>query len=105
MTLADSKETLAQETERLPESRKLELSACLTRPTARLPRYTLLLESVIKYTADHHPDKVLLEKVVKTILRLLKRVSEESGETERRVILLQLDQQSMFWDVEQGVRA
>ncbi|KAG8901265.1 RHO1 GDP-GTP exchange protein 2 [Tulasnella sp. 408] len=88
-----------QETERLPESRKL--NSYLTRPTARLPRYTLLVESVLKYTPDHHPDKELLEKVVKTILGLLQRVSEESRETERRVILLQLDQQSVFWDVEQ----
>ena len=37
-------------TERLPESRKLELNAYLTKPTTRLARYPLLLEAVLKHT-------------------------------------------------------
>ncbi|KAJ7804556.1 CNH-domain-containing protein [Mycena olivaceomarginata] len=51
-------------TERLPESRKLELNAYLTKPTTRLARYPLLLEAVLKHTPDDSPDKVVLPQVV-----------------------------------------
>ncbi|EEB99293.1 hypothetical protein MPER_01054, partial [Moniliophthora perniciosa FA553] len=47
-------------TERLPESRKLELNAYLTKPTTRLARYPLLLEAVIKHTPEDNPDKTML---------------------------------------------
>ncbi|KAG8933108.1 RHO1 GDP-GTP exchange protein 2 [Tulasnella sp. 408] len=89
-----------QETERLPESRKLELNAYLKKPTARLARYPLLLETIRKYTSDRHPDKVLLVELIKTIRALLKRAREQNGKIERWLILLQLDQQLVFGDVE-----
>ncbi|KIO19426.1 hypothetical protein M407DRAFT_16121 [Tulasnella calospora MUT 4182] len=90
-----------EETERLPESRKLELNGYLTKPTTRLARYPLLLEVVLKYTSDDNPDKVRLVEVVKIIRGFLKRVNEESGKTESRFNLLQLDQQLVFRNVEQ----
>ncbi|KAG8917238.1 RHO1 GDP-GTP exchange protein 2, partial [Tulasnella sp. 408] len=90
-----------EDTERLPESRKLELNGYLTKPTTRLARYPLLLEVVLKYTSDDNPDKVRLVEVVKIIRGFLKRVNEESGKTESRFNLLQLDQQLVFRNVEQ----
>ncbi|KAG8911710.1 RHO1 GDP-GTP exchange protein 2 [Tulasnella sp. 417] len=94
-----------EETERLPESRKLNLNDYLTRPTTHLARYPLLLECILKYTTDHHPDKVFLADVVQILRKLLKRVNEESGKAEGRIKLLQLDQQLEFRKGEQVVRA
>ncbi|KAG8901267.1 RHO1 GDP-GTP exchange protein 2 [Tulasnella sp. 408] len=90
-----------QETERLPESRKLDLNDYLKKPTAHLSRFTFLLESVLTYTSDNHRDKVLLEKVVETTRGVLKHISEKSAKKERRLMLMQLHQHSVFWDVEQ----
>ncbi|KAG8914297.1 RHO1 GDP-GTP exchange protein 2 [Tulasnella sp. 408] len=90
-----------EDTERLPESRKLELNGYLTKPTIRLAQYPHLLEVVLKYTSDDNPDKVRLVEVVRIIRGFLKRVNEESGKTASRFNLLQLDQQLVFRDGEQ----
>ncbi|EJD07321.1 CNH-domain-containing protein [Fomitiporia mediterranea MF3/22] len=84
------------ETERLPESRKLELNGYLTKPTTRLARYPLLLGVVLKYTPDGNPDKEELPKVIALVKEFLDKVNVESGKTENRFSLLQLDQQLVF---------
>ncbi|KAJ7463423.1 CNH domain-containing protein [Mycena galericulata] len=83
-------------TERLPESRKLELNAYLTKPTTRLARYPLLLEAVLKHTPDDSPDKVVLPQVVAQVRAFLSRVNEESGRAENRFNLAQLDSELKF---------
>ena len=83
-------------TERLPESRKLELNAYLTKPTTRLARYPLLLGAVLKHTPSDSPDAEGLPKVIEMVREFLKRVNEESGKTENRFNLIQLDQQ-LIW--------
>ncbi|KAF7309990.1 Rho guanyl-nucleotide exchange factor [Mycena indigotica] len=83
-------------TERLPESRKLELNAYLTKPTTRLARYPLLLEAVLKHTPDDSPDKHVIPQVVAQVRALLSRVNEESGRAENRFNLAQLDSQLVF---------
>ena len=93
-----------EEAERLPESRKLELNGYLTKPTTRLARYPLLLEVCLKFCEDDHPDKVVLPKVVKIVREFLGRVNVESGKTENRFNLLQLDQQLVFRPGEAEVR-
>lgn len=87
---------VSQTTERLPESRKLELNAYLTKPTTRLARYPLLLEAVLKHTQDDNPDKTTLPQVVTFIREFLGKVNTESGKTENRFNLVQLDQQLVF---------
>lgn len=94
-SLADSCSAL-QETERLPESRKLELNAYLTKPTTRLARYPLLLEACLKNTPEDNPDKIILPKVVKLVREFLNKVNVESGKSENRFNLAQLDQQLVF---------
>ncbi|GAA5861290.1 hypothetical protein JCM1840_005318 [Sporobolomyces johnsonii] len=84
------------ETERLPESRKLELNGYLTKPTTRLARYPLLLEACLKHTADDNPDKVAIPKVIKLVREFLGKVNVESGKSENRFNLAQLDQQLVF---------
>ncbi|KAJ6519141.1 CNH-domain-containing protein [Mycena sanguinolenta] len=88
-------------TERLPESRKLELNAYLTKPTTRLARYPLLLEAVLKHTPEDSPDKTVLPQVVAQIRSFLSRVNEESGRAENRFNLAQLDSQLTFKPGEQ----
>jgi hypothetical protein len=84
------------ETERKPESHKLELNGYLTKPTTRLGRYPLLLEAVLKYTPDDHPDKTDLPEVVKMIRSFLAKVNEESGKSENIFELAQLESQLVF---------
>jgi len=81
------------ETERLKESRKLELNGYLTKPTTRLARYPLLLENVLKYTKDDNPDKKDIPKATALIKDFLARVNAESGKAENHFNLLQLNQQ------------
>lgn len=85
-----------QATERLPESRKLELNAFLTKPTTRLARYPLLLSTVLKHTPDDSSDKTVLPKVISMIKEFLASVNTESGKTENRFNLMQLDGQLSF---------
>ncbi|EMD39301.1 hypothetical protein CERSUDRAFT_104516 [Gelatoporia subvermispora B] len=90
-----------EETERRPESRKLELNGYLTKPTTRLARYPLLLEAVLKHTSEDNPDKAVLPKVVELVREFLKAVNYETGKAENRFNLLQLDQQLIFRTGEQ----
>ncbi|KAF9563907.1 CNH-domain-containing protein [Agrocybe pediades] len=83
-------------TERLPESRKLELNAYLTKPTTRLARYPLLLEAVLKHTPNDSSDKQMLPQVIALVREFLAKVNTETGKTENRFNLMQLDQQLMF---------
>ena len=84
------------ETERLKESRKLELNGYLTKPTTRLARYPLLLENVVKYTADDNADKRDIPKAITLIRDFLSRVNVESGKAENHFNLMQLNQQLKF---------
>ncbi|PPQ91478.1 hypothetical protein CVT25_013735 [Psilocybe cyanescens] len=83
-------------TERLPESRKLELNAYLTKPTTRLARYPLLLEAVLKHTPNDSSDKQTLPQVIAIVRDFLSKVNTETGKTENRFNLIQLDQQLIF---------
>ncbi|KAL2820490.1 CNH domain-containing protein [Aspergillus cavernicola] len=80
-----------EDTERLKESRKLELNGYLTKPTTRLARYPLLLEQVAKNTADGDPDKDDIPNAVKIIKDFLSRVNAESGRAENHFNLVQLN--------------
>ncbi|KAI8605082.1 CNH domain-containing protein [Dissophora ornata] len=80
-----------EETERKPESRKLELNGYLTKPTTRLGRYPLLLEAVLKYTPEDSPDKKAIPKVVSIIKDFLQKVNLESGKCENAFNLRQIN--------------
>ncbi|OJD24307.1 hypothetical protein ACJ73_04334 [Blastomyces percursus] len=84
------------ETERLKESRKLELNGYLTKPTTRLARYPLLLEQVVKNTADDNPDKKDIPKAIAIIRDFLSRVNTESGKAENHFNLVQLNMALKF---------
>ncbi|KAF9413794.1 RHO1 GDP-GTP exchange protein 2, partial [Podila epigama] len=85
-----------EETERRPESRKLELNGYLTKPTTRLGRYPLLLEAVLKYTPEDNPDKKTLPKVIEIIKDFLQKVNLESGKCENAFNLRQINK-NLIW--------
>jgi hypothetical protein len=80
-----------EQTERLKESRKLELNGYLTKPTTRLARYPLLLDQVLKNTADDNPDKQDIPKAIALIRDFLSRVNTETGKSENHFNLVQLN--------------
>ncbi|KAI0306077.1 CNH domain-containing protein [Multifurca ochricompacta] len=90
-----------EETERRPDSRKLELNAYLTKPTTRLARYPLLLEAVLKNTPEECADKQDIPKVVKLVREFLAEVNHQTGRAENRFNLLQLEKQLLFRPGEQ----
>lgn len=89
------------ETERLKESRKLELNGYLTKPTTRLARYPLLLENVAKYTAEDNPDAQDIPKAIAMIKEFLNKVNIASGKAENSFNLRQLQAQ-LKWGPEKG---
>lgn len=84
------------DTERLKESRKLELNGYLTKPTTRLARYPLFLDAVLKATDDSNPDKEDLPRARALVREFLTRVNKESGKAENRLALMQLNQSIRF---------
>lgn len=89
------------ETERLKESRKLEVNGYLTKPTTRLARYPLLLENVAKYTAEDNPDTKDIPQAIVMIKEFLSKVNHESGKAENVFNLRQLQSQ-LKWGSEKG---
>jgi len=56
---------------------RLSLNDFLIMPVQRIPRYNLLLESLIKLTAKDHIDYILLEESHKAVLKLLDTINEQ----------------------------
>lgn len=83
--------------ERMKESRKLELNGYLTKPTTRLARYPLLLEGILKYTAEDNPDRENIPKCISQIKEFLAAVNKESGKAENQFNLMQLNA-NLKWD-------
>lgn len=79
-------------TERLPQSRKLELNGYLTKPTTRLGRYNLLLREILKHTPKGHPDQEEIPKAMDIITRFLTDVNIETGIEENKFNLRLLDE-------------
>ncbi|KAI9023575.1 CNH domain-containing protein [Phycomyces nitens] len=88
-----------QETERKPESRRLELNGYLTKPTTRLGRYNLLLREILKRTPDGSPDKETIPQVMEIIKRFLGQVNSETGKVENRFDLEQISERLAFKSV------
>ncbi|KAI9285741.1 CNH domain-containing protein [Umbelopsis sp. AD052] len=84
------------ETERKPESRKLELNGYLTKPTTRLGRYNLLLREILKHTPADNVDCEVIPRVMDIIKGFLARVNSETGKAENR-FNLQLISERLSW--------
>ncbi|KAK9466971.1 CNH domain-containing protein [Lipomyces arxii] len=84
------------DTERMAESRKLELNGYLTKPTTRLAKYPLLLEQVLKYSPADSPDRENLNKSIGLIREFLHKVNVETGKANNRYELMQLSRSLIF---------
>ena len=82
-----------EETERMKESRKLELNGYLTKPTTRLARYPLLLDAINSHTKEYSQDKRDLQLAIDLIREFLSKVNIESGRSENKFNLVQLNSQ------------
>ncbi|KAG9080357.1 RHO1 GDP-GTP exchange protein 2 [Ceratobasidium sp. 370] len=80
----------------LPASRRLELNGYLVKPLARLKRYPLMLEAVLRNTPEDNTDWVAIPEAVGLVRDLLKSAKEEYTKTENRLGLLQLDKRLVF---------
>ncbi|GAA5800025.1 hypothetical protein HPULCUR_005446 [Helicostylum pulchrum] len=85
-----------EETERKPESRRLELNGYLTKPTTRLGRYNLLLREILKRTPDDNPDKETIPQIMAIITKYLTQVNIEAGKCENEFNLKQIGDRLEF---------
>ncbi|KAI9323223.1 CNH domain-containing protein [Dichotomocladium elegans] len=85
-----------EETERRPESRRLELNGYLTKPTTRLGRYNLLLREILKHTPEDNPDYTTIPKIMDLITGLLTQVNAEAGKYENIFNLQQIEERLSF---------
>ncbi|KAI9205831.1 CNH domain-containing protein [Polychytrium aggregatum] len=81
---------LLQEVERHPDSRRLPIQSFLGRPVTRMGRYPLLLENVLKYTSEEHPDQLLISNSIKVIRDVLQRINTEAGKADNILKLARL---------------
>jgi hypothetical protein len=63
----------------------------------------LLLEAVLRHTLDNNPDKTMLPQVIALVREFLEKLNVETGRTENRFNLLELDGQLVFEPGEQVV--
>ena len=64
------------------ELRRLPLDSYLASPTTRFARYPLLLNQILKYTDDSHPEYAPIVDSISAIDRLLARLNEEAGKND-----------------------
>lgn len=69
----------AEKLERQPESRRLELNGYLTKPTLRLGRYNLLLNTIHQLTPTNHQDYLDLPKVIHAITEYMVLLNKKVG--------------------------
>ncbi|KAI8082890.1 CNH domain-containing protein [Halteromyces radiatus] len=85
-----------QNTERLPESKRLELNGYLTKPTTRLGKYNLLLREIWKRTPKENSDYETIPKVMDIITDYLLQVNTETGKCENIFNLQQIEERLSF---------
>jgi hypothetical protein len=68
-----------------PLANKLSMDSFISRPTTRLARYPLLLQSILKKTAAGHPDHVIVQQVINNIETHLSKINETKGNTDRKL--------------------
>ncbi|KAF9934943.1 RHO1 GDP-GTP exchange protein 2 [Mortierella alpina] len=81
---------------RHPEARRLGLRHFVGQPYQRVPRYPLLLAEVDKRTEEGHPDRSVVQEVIKMCTELGKRIDACMPEGARQVRLLAI-QDKIRW--------
>jgi len=59
-------------------------------PIQRIPRYRLLLQELLKYTPETHPDYANINKAVAEIMKVAEHVNEGIRHTENSRLLVDI---------------
>jgi len=80
------------------ECKLLNLESLLILPVQRMPRYELLLKSILKSTWEEHPDYVNTREVVRNIVETIEKINEKKREADRafRVYEIQMNLHGKF---------
>lgn len=85
-----------EDTSNRAESRRLDVSSYLSKPTTRPARYPLLLRSIRKHTDPGSKDYENLGKAMEMLQKMLKRINYETGKASDRLNLFLLKQKLVF---------
>jgi len=72
------------------ECKLLNLESMLILPVQRMPRYELLLKSILKFTWEEHPDYIKLRDVVRNIVETIEKINEKKREADRAFRLYEI---------------
>ncbi|KAG0241573.1 hypothetical protein BGW41_005733 [Actinomortierella wolfii] len=77
MNRSDRFAEFVKSTNRRPECKNLDFQAYLMMPVQRIPRYRMLLESLLRHTPPHHPDHQQLKRAYEAIEQTATIVNEK----------------------------
>ena len=66
----------------MKKTSSLTLESFLIMPVQRVPRYLLLLQDMLKYTREGHPDYIPLQKSINTIREQLTKINSNISNEE-----------------------
>ncbi|ODV85687.1 hypothetical protein CANARDRAFT_185147, partial [[Candida] arabinofermentans NRRL YB-2248] len=85
-----------EDTSNRVESRRLDVSSYLSKPTSRPARYPLLLKSIRDHTDPSSKDYEKLNKAIEMLQKMLTRINHETGKASDRLNLFLLKQKLVF---------
>ncbi|VEU19772.1 DEKNAAC100169 [Brettanomyces naardenensis] len=85
-----------EDTSNRAESRRLDVSSYLSKPTTRPARYPLLLKSIRNHTDPESEDYKNLGKAIEMLQKMLTRINFETGKASDRLNLFLLKQKLVF---------
>lgn len=79
--------------ERKPDMQMLDLTSLLISPIQRIPRYRMLLQSLVAETWEEHPDAQNLKKALQKIEEITQYVNNKKREAESTRKLVEIQTQ------------
>ncbi|TID15736.1 hypothetical protein CANINC_004265 [Pichia inconspicua] len=85
-----------EDTAKREESKRLDLSSFLSKPTTRPARYPLLLKSIRDHTDPESPDYKKLGEAIELLEKILTKINFETGKQSDKMNLFQIKQKLLF---------
>ena len=85
-----------EDTAKREESKRLDLSSFLSKPTTRPARYPLLLKSIRDHTNPESPDHKKLGTAIELLEKMLTKINFETGKQSDKMNLFQIRQKLLF---------
>ncbi|PRP74759.1 hypothetical protein PROFUN_06620 [Planoprotostelium fungivorum] len=79
------------EAKETPGLNRLDLPSLLIMPVQRVPRYSMLLSTLLKHTEKSHPDHKHLTNVTERIAKVAEYLNENKRQAENRTTLMSID--------------